>query len=551
MSNIILYSNYERTDLFGSGTVGSLSYLFYPDFSASGYWTYRSGDDAIKIYCFGYPGLITVDPDAAVATSLFTLSQAAVLSDDYQTLYLQSGAKLIYKHYTSGTIHRFAISPMQIMIDGTYHTVSIGNMQYDYIIEYDSTQYALEGLYLLQCDNPIFEDLRNLGQPQPKVAVFAAKLIDRRTGSVGPYQYIRGYEINIFEMSDSERYTPIRTSRKGGGGRGVYPSTAAERPNTAARNSWFSWASGDGYGICYYVVDPSTLSNYLAYIYSQGLLRDHQLYRDATIGAYKLPVTPPTLASLGLIYVANLTMSSGVSQADPISQRFVEDGTGVINITGYGYDTFADYTDTTMCLYLPFYGQINLDVNVFAQGSIEIKWLVDCYNGNICYWVYAQGAEDPRMILYGTYSGNCAIEIPIVGSGASGTVLGKITNLAGTLAVGAAKGAAAGLMAGAGSASTLANSQTVDRAGTIDANANASCPYAITLQVSHTVMLTPTGYREQIGIPSASPGLNDPETVSGFSGYTRFVNFHADHISGATDREKAEIERLMNGGVFV
>lgn len=552
MSNIILYSNYERTELFGSGTVGGLSYLFYPDFSASGYWTYGSGEDAIKIYCFGYPGTITVDPDAALATSLFTLSQAAVLSDDYQTLYLQSGAKLIYKHYIStGTIHRFAISPMQIMIDGTYHEVRIGNMQYDYIIEYDSTQYALEGVYLLQCDNPIFEDLRNLGQPQPKVAIFAAKLIDRRTGSVGPYQYIRGYEINIFEMSDSERYTPIRTSRKGGGGRGVYPSTAAEQPNTAARNSWFSWASGNGYGICYYVVDPSTLSNYLAYIYSQGLLRDHQLYRDATIGAYKLPVTPSTLASLGLIYVANLTMSSGVSQADPISQRFVEGGTGVINISGYGYDTYADYTDTTMCLYLPFYGQINLDVNVFAQGSIEIKWLVDCYNGNICYWVYAQGAEDPRMILYGTYSGNCAIEIPIVGSGASGTVLGKITNLAGTLAVGAAKGAAAGLIAGAGSASTFANSQTVDRAGTIDANANASCPYAITLQVSHTVMLTPTGYREQIGIPSASPGLNDPETVSGFSGYTRFVNFHADHISGATDREKAEIERLMNGGVFV
>lgn len=552
MSNIILYSNPERTELFGSGTVGSLSYLFYPDFSASGYWTYGSGEDAIKIYCFGYPGTITVDPDAAVATSLFTLSQAAVLSDDYQTLYLQSGAKLIYKHYIStGTIHRFAISPMQIMVDGTYHEVRIGNMQYDYIIEYDSTQYALEGLYLLQCDNPIFEDLRNLGQPQPKVAVFAAKLIDRRTGSVGPYQYIRGYEINIFEMSDRERYTPIRTSRKGGGGRGVYPSTAAEQPNTAARNSWFSWASGNGYGICYYVVDPSTLSNYLAYIYSQGLLRDHQLYRDATIGAYKLPVTPPTLASLGLIYVANLTMSSGVSQADPISQRFVEGGTGVINISGYGYDTYADYTDTTMCLYLPFYGQINLDVNVFAQGSIEIKWLVDCYNGNICYWVYAQGVEDPRMILYGTYSGNCAIEIPIVGSGASGTVLGKITNLAGTLAVGAAKGAAAGLIAGAGSASTLANSQTVDRAGTIDANANASCPYAITLQVSHTVMLTPTGYREQIGIPSASPGLDDPETVSGFSGYTRFVNFHADRISGATDREKAEIERLMNGGVFV
>lgn len=552
MANIILYDNPERTSLFGSGKVGGLSYLFYPDFAASGYWTYGTGDNEVKIYCFGEAGIYTVDPNAAAATSLFTLAQAAVLSDDYHTLYLQSGAKLIYRHYAyQGTRNRFAISPMQILIDGTYHEVRSAYQQAEYFIEYDATQYALEGIYLLQCDNPIFETLRNQGLPQPKVAVFAAKLIDRNTGSVGPYQYIRGYEINIFEITDSERYSPIRTSRKGGGGRGVYPSTAAEQPNTAARNTWFSWASGNGYGICYYVVDPSTLSNYLAYIYSQGLLRDHQLYRDATIGAYKLPVTPPTLASLGLIYVANLTMSSGVSQADPISQRFVEGGTGVINIAGYGYDTFADYTDTAMCLYLPFYGQINLDVNVFAQGSIEIKWLVDCYNGNICYWVYAQGAEDPRMILYGTYSGNCAIEIPIVGSGVSGTVLGKITNLAGTLAVGAASGAAAGLIAGAGSASAIANAQTVDRAGTIDANANASCPYAITLQVSHTVMLTPTGYREQLGIPSASPGLGDPETVSGFAGYTRFVNFHADHISGATDREKAEIERLMNGGVFV
>ena len=556
MSNIILYDNPERTSLFGSGTVGGLIYMFYSDFSPSGYWRHGSGDDEVKIYCFTGSGLHDIDPNAPAATSLFTLAQAAVVDDDVHTLYLQSGAKLLYKHSSTGTsnpdYNRLTIYPMQVLAGGTYHDVTINSIPAsDCFIEYDRQDYALEGIYLLQCDNPIFEDLRNQGLPQPKVAVFAAKLIDRNSGSVGSYLYIRGYEINIFEITDSERYTPVRTSRKGGGGRGAYPSTAAEQPNTAARNSWFSWASGNGYGICYYVVDPSTLSNYLAYIYSQGLLRDHQLYRDATIGAYKLPVTPPTLASLGLIYVANLTMSSGVSQADPISQRFVEGGTGVINISGYGYDTYADYSDTTMCLYLPFYGQINLDVNVIAQGSIEIKWLVDCYNGNICYWVYCQGAEDPKMILYGTYSGNCAIEIPIVGSGASGTVLGKITNLAGTLAVGAAKGAAAGLIAGAGSASTIANAQTVDRAGTIDANANASCPYAITLQVSHTVMLTPTGYREQIGIPSASPGLDDPATVSGFSGYTRFVNFHADHISGATDREKAEIERLMNGGVFV
>lgn len=556
MSNIILYSNSERTELFGSGTVGSLSSLFYPDFSACGTWRYGTGEDEIKVWCFRDAGVHTFDPNGPTATSIFSLAQAAVLDDEIHTLYLQSGAKFVYKHSSNGAYdpayNRLTIYPIQIIAGGSYHDVTINDIPADdCVLDYERSRYALEGIYICQCEHPDFEYLRQQGLPQPKVACIGAKLIDRNTGSVGPIQFIRGYEINVFEMSDTERYTPIRTSRKGGGGRGVYPSTAAEQPNTAARNSWFSWSSGNGYGICYYVVDASTLSNYLAYIYSQGLLRDHQLYRDATIGAYKLPVTPPTMSSLGIIYVANLSMASGVSQADPISQRFVEGGTGVINISGYGYDTFADYTDTTMCLYLPFYGQINLDVNAFAQGSIEIKWLVDCYNGNICYWVYAQGAEDPRMILYGTYSGNCAIEIPIVGSGASGTVLGKITNLAGTLAVGAAKGAAAGLLAGAGSASTIANSQTVDRAGTIDANANASCPYAITLQVSHTVMLTPSGYREQLGIPSASPGLGDPETVSGFSGYTRFVNFHADHISGATDSEKAEIERLMNGGVFV
>lgn len=555
MSNIILYDNPERTSLFGSGTVGGLIYMFYSDFSPSGYWTYGSGDTETKIYCFTGSGLHDIDPNAPAATSLFTLAQAAVVDDDVHTLYLQSGAKLLYTHSSTGAsdpnYNRLTIYPMQVLVDGAYHDVTINSIGSTFI-EYDRRYYALEGIYLLQCDNPIFEYLRNMGLPQPKVAVFAAKLIDRNSGSVGSYQYIRGYEINIFEITDSERYTPVKTSRKGGGGRGVYPSTAAEQPNTAARNSWFSWASSNGYGMCYYVVDPSTLSNYLAFIYSQGLLRDHQLYRDATIGAYKLPVTPPTAPNIAIIYVANISMANGVSQADPISQRFVEGGTGVINISGYGYDTFADYTDTAMCLYLPFYGQINLDVNAFVQGSIEIKWLVDCYNGNICYWVYAQGAEDPRMILYGTYSGNCAIEIPIVGSGTSGTVLGKITNLAGTLAVGATTGsAAAEALSGAGTLSTFANSRIVDRAGTIDANANASCPYAITLQVSHTVMLTPTGYRDQIGIPSASPGLDDPETVSGFSGYTRFVNFHADHISGATEKEKAEIERLMNGGVFV
>ena len=141
----------------------------------------------------------------------------------------------------------------------------------------------------------------------------------------------------------------------------------------------------------------------------------------------------------------------------------------------------------------------------------------------------APGYEDITMMVLESNSGNCAIEIPIVGSGASGTVLGKITNLAGTLAVGAAKGAAAGLIAGAGSASTIANAQTVDRAGTIDANANASCPYAITLQVSHTVMLTPTGYREQIAlsrpaIPVLTPALSVIFKTSGSTILVQVLN---------------------------
>lgn len=542
MSNILFYDDAELTQLHSAGTVGELAGLYYPSYGPHGYWTYGSGDDEVRIYCIGQSGGQTVQPGSLSATSIISLAEAAAVSSDIKVLYASNGTKVSYKH-TQGDFRLYAL---EILIGGTYHTCFIPSMGTSVAISYDHTQETIEGLYLYTVEHPTVEEDPNA----PPLICLGVKKISRQ-GSVSDYQRLMGWSLNAFEITDEQRYTPVKTTRKGGGGRGVYPSTAAEQPNTAARNSWFSWASGNGYGICYYVVDPSTLSNYLAYIYSQGLLRDHQLYRDATIGAYKLPVTPPTQANLGLIYVANLTMSNGVSQADPIYQRFVEGGTGVINISGYGYDTFADYTDTTMCLYLPFYGQINLDVNVFSQGSIEIKWLVDCYNGNICYWVYAQGAEDPRMILYGTYSGNCAIEIPIVGSGASGTVLGKITNLAGTLAVGAAKGAAAGLLAGAGSASAIANAQTVDRAGTIDANANASCPYAITLQVSHTVMLAPTGYREQIGIPSASPGKDDPKTVSGFSGYTRFVNFHADHISGATDREKAEIERLMNGGVFV
>lgn len=540
MSNILFYNDQELTQLHSAGTVGELAGLYYPSYGGHGYWTYGSGDDQVRIYCIGQSGGQTVQPGSMVATSIISLAEAAAVSSDTKVLYASNGTKVTYKH-TQGDFRLYAL---EILIGETYHTCFISSIGTSVAISYDHTQETIEGLYLYTAEHPTVEEDPNA----PPLICLGIKKISRQ-GSVSDFVRLMGWSLNAFEITDEQRYTPVKTTRKGGGGRGVYPSTAAEQPNTAARNSWFSWASGNGYGICYYVVDPSTLSNYLAYIYSQGLLRDHQLYRDATIGAYKLPVTPPTLANLGLIYVANLTMSNGVSQADPISQRFVEGGTGVINISGYGYDTFADYTDTTMCLYLPFYGQINLDVNVFVQGSIEIKWLVDCYNGNICYWVYAKGAEDPRMILYGTYSGNCAIEIPIVGSGVSGTVLGKITNLAGTLAVGAASGNAGSIISGVGSA--LANNRIVDRAGTIDANANASCPYAITLQVSHRVMLTPTGYREQIGIPSASPGKDDPETVSGFSGYTRFVNFHADHISGATDREKAEIERLMNGGVFV
>lgn len=551
MANLIAYTNAERTDLFGECQLGSLSYLFYPDYSPSGYWTQTIDETEYKIYCFGGSGSHTVDPDAPPATSLFSLAQAQTVDNTatIHVLYLSNNVQLRYEHYKlNGTTNRFTMLPPLAFLGGQWVEVRWNNMSYRESLDYVRADNAMEGVYFLQCLTPDFEWERP--KPQPEVFIAAVKLIDTGTGSVGSFRYIRGWGLNLLEVQDSDRYRPTKTSVKGGGGSGVYPSTSAEQPNTAARNGWFTYASSNGYGICYYVVDSATLCNYLAFIYSHGLFVDHEIYREATVAAYKLPVTPSTGTSLNVIYVSNTTLTNGVSKADPISSRFVEGSTALIDISSYGYDTFADFSETDATLYLPFYGMVNIDINAIAHGRLQIKWLVDSYNGNICYWVYTQGMQDPKMILYGTYSGNCAVPIPVVGSGASGTMLGRVANIAGTLAVGATAGAAAGAMAAVNTIGNL-TAKHIDRAGTMDTNSNTSCPYAITLQISARVMLTPDHYAETIGTPSAAPGNGDPGSVSAFSGFTIFRDFHADSISGATAREKEEIERLMRGGVFV
>lgn len=373
----------------------------------------------------------------------------------------------------------------------------------------------------------------------------------------------------IFNTND-QSFKPTKNSHRGNNGPGFYTGSPVPPMGANQISAVLSaYSSGDGTGLTYYMPDSTFFLDFLAWLYSAGIVKDRERYRDATISAVYVPCKPKAYtANWDRVYCSNNTFSDSGGHCAVVTDPFYLGESEKWYASMQGYNSYADVTDCEFTLYLPFYGRVNIEGAAISGGYLYVRFAIDCRNGNIMYEVITKSREDDAFgeHIYGAYTGNCGVPIPLVGSGVQGTVLGKVTNILGATNTGATKGAKTGAgmgLVGAGTGALVGSAvgaasglvenlgnYIVDKAGTVDVNCASMGSLSIAVEVKRTIVLSPGTeqgeYPATCGIPSTQL-----DYVKNFHGHTIFNVVHADDVSGATVEEKAEIEKLLKSGVIV
>ena len=325
---------------------------------------------------------------------------------------------------------------------------------------------------------------------------------------------------------DNDDTTPDDTTDEGGNGDSPVPIL----PTGSASALWK-------------IYNPSQtqLDTFGAWLWSPNfvdqLLKVFNDPMQAIIGLHKIFVTPPISGS-GPIKVGYLVSDAS---ANYVSGQYVDLDCGEISLAEHFGNVFDYHPFTSIRLYLPFVGIVDLDTADTMRGSIKVMYHVDVLTGT-CLAEVRVSRDTAGGTLY-TFTGNCAVQYPV----SSGSYVGMITGalgLAGTLIGSYVSGGAmlpAVLRAGANIGNMHAN---VQHSGNLGANSGAmgiKKPYLI---IERSQQEMPKRYTDVHGYPTYV--VNGIGAISGFA---RIIEI--DLKSNATDAEQEEIEELLRSGVFV
>lgn len=253
----------------------------------------------------------------------------------------------------------------------------------------------------------------------------------------------------------------------------------------------------------------------------------HMIYTEPEIGARKNIVVGYVDSNVNTRTVAN---------------QYKKIDCGSIAVREY-YGDSRDYDFTKISIYLPFLGIQQLNAKDLIGGSINVTATVDVLTGTILYNLNIT-KNGVTQTLY-TFSGNCAVQLPI-SSGSYASILANTIGLvAGGVATFATGGAAAPVLIGAAAQAVTGTRANVAASNTIGSNAGAmgiKKPYLI---LNRQNSYNATAYNNIQGYPS-----NINVKLSNCSGFTRVKECHLDGIP-ATDEEIEEICTLLKQGVIL
>lgn len=300
---------------------------------------------------------------------------------------------------------------------------------------------------------------------------------------------------------------------------------------------------GTGF-VAIYNPTQSQLASFSQYLWSNDFVDNiKKLFEDpmqAIIGLHMIYATPSRGADHNIICGY---LDSGVNSRT-VSNQYINIACGAIKVNKY-FGNILDYAPyTKIQLFLPFIGVVNLDTNEVMGSTLNVTYRVDVLTG-ACLAQVSVSRSDYGAVMY-TFSGNCAVQLPITGGNYS-SIIANTIGIGASIGATIASGGALAPVAVAGAAAGVSNSHlNVAHSGSIGANAGAmggKIPYLI---ITRPKPYNANNYNNFYGYPS-----NNTIKLSSCTGYTRVKDIHLENISSATDDELNEIESLLKEGVII
>lgn len=258
---------------------------------------------------------------------------------------------------------------------------------------------------------------------------------------------------------------------------------------------------------------------------------------ESIISLHKVFATPSTGASQD-IYVGYL--DSGVSSAT-VTNQYVDVDCGSITLYEYFGNVF-DYENTSLHLYIPFVGFVNISTYDAMRSEIKVIYHIDVLTGE-CLVDVEMIRDLAGGVLY-QYSGNCAVHYPVsAGSyiGLVGGLLSAAVGIGGSIATG---GALAPALIGAGAGLMRAHTD-VSRGGGFSGNSGAMGAKKPYIVITRPQTAVAEKYLELEGI-----GSNHTVMLNTVSGYVKIKDVQLHDIN-AYRSELEEIESLLRAGIII
>lgn len=381
-----------------------------------------------------------------------------------------------------------------------------------------------------------FSDPKTSPDPGVIIPIFCAEMAFWETALRPPYSYGEKPDTN------------------GGQGSGTIESTGVRRTDTPS-----SGIPLGGRGLHAYVITPTGYRSVQDYLWGEGNTLAKALWQkflnkthnpsSCVVACFRLPTLfMPTSGTASGVQIAGINLPTTGTMAVNLDYK---DRTISLGTLEPPFGSWLDYCGVTCKIYVPFCGEIAVDVAQVFNKEIKIEYRCDPFNGNVAATVFAGSNQLAEL------TSNVAYPIPVSG-GDTGT-LDRIGALAtGAITVATAGSGAAAMAAATSAAAGFAGAQFQTHIN----NSNTSGSVCSCINgIAYVEYIAPTtaypyqeskAYLKAYGLPA--PAFSGQlSTFSG--GYGEFVVQKDDDMAmsviDASDEEKEEIIRLLAGGVIV
>lgn len=391
-------------------------------------------------------------------------------------------------------------------------------------------------------------------------------------GLISPYT-------KLLEDDPIEPYKKKNNSHAGGRGSGTTPAGNIPNMPIASINALLAaTVQGYGRGLSYYKLTGESLSRITSKMYPKIALFEKSAAsrRESFVSLTAIPYPVSTRANTdNVVHLADSEVSVPSGSADWIVDIISELNFGEFDLESFMEDTFADIAYTTMTLYLPGVGGINLDPSVCAQGSIKVDAALDCRQGNILYRVLTKSNWDERgYSIYGHFSGNVGVAIPLAGGtgftdvvknvaglgmGLATTAMGMANVARSTMTGDSISGGVGATMAGAfafdraaiGTAESAITVPHYDLSNNVDNMVTAFMTPGVRLVISRNRMINPPNYLDLVGLPTIGSDNATGTCIGDFvDHYVKIQSIRLDGLD-LTVGEQQELLALLAKGVFL